>query len=70
MLDEGFFSMTVDHPFIQPPQNELSDENEGDMSDDDSETTDIISCPDTIEPSTLEFFLPLWKIRFLTEKAF
>lgn len=54
MLGGEFFGVTVAHPFIEHLYDEFSDEEESDMSDDDSDVTSIISCPESAQPVMLE----------------
>lgn len=42
-IDGDFFGVTVAHPFLESPPEGLSDDDESDTSDDDSEVTDIMS---------------------------
>ena len=59
MHGEIFFGVTVARRFTEHPYDEFSDEEESDMSDDDSEATEIISCPESTQPIMLEFDLRL-----------
>lgn len=54
MLGGEFFGVTVTHPFVEHLYDEFSDEEESDMSDDDSDVTSIISCPESAQPVILE----------------
>lgn len=54
-IDGEYFGVTVAHPFLERPQDESSDDDEGDMSDDDSEVTELISHIEETPYVTLEF---------------
>jgi hypothetical protein len=53
-IDGEFFGVTVAHPFLGRPQDESSDDDESDMSDDDSEVTELISHTEEAPYITLE----------------
>lgn len=57
MHGEIFFGVTVARRFTEHPYDEFSDEEKSDMSDDDSEATEIISCLESAQPIVLEFDL-------------
>jgi hypothetical protein len=53
-IDGEYFGVTVAHPFMELPQDESSGNDESDMSDDDSEVTEIISHSENAPYVTLE----------------
>ncbi|CEJ56005.1 hypothetical protein PMG11_02232 [Penicillium brasilianum] len=58
MIDGEFFGVTVAHPFMEISQALSSDEDGSDMSDNDSDISDCISCTDATESIPIESVMP------------